>query len=227
MITSDQVDSASVCPLCGTSSHTNESCSWTCTLFRCSKCGLVHTWPLAESQSLYEEAYTENGGYNSYLHLAKEANQGEQQLMWAMRCFLKSATVTGTLLDVGCSVGSFMQAAQQRGWLVAGVEISAKAGNIAITLTGAPVHVGTITDFSVASKFDVLTAWEVLEHIAKPLEFMQSVTALLKNGGTLAISVPNWESPWMQRSLLAEHWPPTTLHTGAEILSTACSMRLD
>jgi 2-polyprenyl-3-methyl-5-hydroxy-6-metoxy-1,4-benzoquinol methylase len=125
-----------------------------------------------------------------------------------MRNLLGAVKPIGHLLDIGCSTGLFLFQAKRRGWHVTGLEVSGRAAALARELTGAPVYVGAIEEFRPPQQFDVVTAWEVLEHVVDPVAFIQVTTALLRPGGTLALSVPNWNSPWMRRSTRHEHWPP-------------------
>ncbi|MDQ7030854.1 MAG: class I SAM-dependent methyltransferase [Ardenticatenia bacterium] len=94
------------------------------------------------------------------------------------------------------------------GWQVAGIEVSKQAAAIARKLTGAPIWVGSVNEFHSDKTFDAITAWEVLEHLPDPADVIEILVGLLKPGGFLALSVPNWSSPWMRSSAKNEHWPP-------------------
>lgn len=158
---------------------------------------------------LYEQAYgSATHQYAEYHDLAEKAHRGEIRETWAMRQFFRRAAASGTLLDVGCSTGSFLFAARKHGWKVAGVEISPSAAHVAKQLTGAAITVGTVTDHVVDITYDAVTAWEVLEHVMEPRAFVAACVDLLAPGGAFAISVPNWGSPWMRNSPHSEHWPP-------------------
>ena len=196
----------SACPLCGSGSHPPEHLRHS--LLRCSSCGLVYAGSFGDSPQLYDDAYNVAGEYDEYLRLAEEAAQGKLHLMWGMRRFFDENRNPGRLLDVGCSTGRFMLAAKRRGWETAGVEIAPTAAEVARRLTGAPVHAGTLPELEKTETFDAVTAWEVLEHVTKPADFIARAVAVVRPGGRLCISVPNWESPWMRVSPLAEHWPP-------------------
>jgi SAM-dependent methyltransferase len=105
-----------------------------------------------------------------------------------------------------------MRSAQRRGWQVAGLEVSKAAADTAARLTGAPISVGTLDTFRPSAAYDSVTAWEVLEHIPDPHDFISRAKELLVPRGMLALSVPNWNSPWMKSSTNPQHWPPFHLN---------------
>ncbi len=196
------------CPLCQGMEGIQELSRSHYQIVRCRYCELLYAWPFETPNTLYDDAYAEHGDYSDYLSVASEAQSGRMHLTWAMRYFLRTVPPHGRLLDIGCSTGIFLLAAQQQDWQVAGLEISRRAAAVAHDLTGAPIFTESITDFHPEAVFDAITAWEVLEHVSDPVGFMKSSIALLRSGGVFAISVPNWNSPWMRHSNKREHWPP-------------------
>lgn len=194
------------CPVCEAQGGRLELHRESHSILRCNSCGLVYAWPRGASPGLYELAYGVGGTYKKYIPSGH--NGLNFHATWAMRHFLRDIKPHGDLLDIGCSTGGFMLFAQQKGWQVMGVEVSEKAASLARDLTGASVFAGTLTDFKVNKLFDAITMWETLEHVAEPVDFLQSTLRLLKTGGVLALSTPNWGSPWTRKSVNPEHWPP-------------------
>jgi SAM-dependent methyltransferase len=97
----------------------------------------------------------------------------------------------GRLLDVGCGEGSFLNAAAE-GYDVYGVELDAEAAARAEQLLPGRITTGTLDDLPAhLAPFDVVTLFEVLEHVADPLETLRACQTLLKPGGMVVISVPN------------------------------------
>lgn len=188
------------CPLCREQKHTLHYVQGTTRLVRCSSCRLVFAIPLHVDVELYEAAYKDAGEYREYL--------GQFHATWSMRQFLRRVPARGQLLDIGCATGGFMQAAQQQGWQVAGIEIATRAAELARQTTQAPVVAGTLADYQADGELDAITAWEVIEHVPDPLDLLRRATGLLRSGGVLGLSVPNWQSPWMRRSRQVQHWPP-------------------
>ncbi len=103
----------------------------------------------------------------------------------------------GELLDIGCGTGNFLAAARDAGYSVSGTELDRNAARFAKDKLGLPRVFGlTISEFAekyAGEKFDVVTFFEVLEHQAAPVEFVEQVKSCLRPGGFIALSVPNRE----------------------------------
>ncbi len=102
-------------------------------------------------------------------------------------------TGTGRLLDVGCGLGYFLERAGAAGWDVAGVEPSAAWANVAAERIGPQrVLAGTADDPALdGQRFDLITAWDVIEHVFDPLPFLSRLARLLADGGRLFLRTPN------------------------------------
>jgi SAM-dependent methyltransferase len=103
----------------------------------------------------------------------------------------------GELLDIGCGTGNFMAAARATGYAVSGMELDRNAARFAKEKLGLPRVLGlTVSEFAekyTGEQFDVVTFFEVLEHQASPVEFLQKVKSCVRPGGYIALSVPNRE----------------------------------
>ena len=110
------------------------------------------------------------------------------------------------LLEAGCGSGDFLQAAQARGCDVAGVEFSPHASANANKLLGSErVFVGTLADVPAArGPFDVVCAFDVIEHVRKPQEFLELAAKLLRPGGIVFIVTPALDS-WSAR-VMGQRW---------------------
>jgi SAM-dependent methyltransferase len=100
------------------------------------------------------------------------------------------------LLDVGCGTGQFVQAACQAGYRARGLDLSGAQLEVARRrFRGIQVHAGRLHDYARTAppgSFDVVTAFQVLEHVADPVAFLADLRRLLRAGGYLAIGVPAW-----------------------------------
>ncbi|MDQ6709427.1 MAG: class I SAM-dependent methyltransferase [Candidatus Dormibacteraeota bacterium] len=96
----------------------------------------------------------------------------------------------GRVLDVGCATGDFLDVARQRGWDVLGVDPS-PARDQAVA-AGLPIVGMTIHDADVApGSVDLITFWDVLEHIGNPGADLHHALTLLSPGGVVAATVPD------------------------------------
>lgn len=115
----------------------------------------------------------------------------ENEFIWRLNLIRLFILEGGNLLDVGCATGKFLAMARDIGWHVYGVEVSQYAAEMAASL-GIPVHCGTIENNPYpAGFFDLITVFDVLEHLIDLKTFMREVKRLLKPGGHLLIYSPN------------------------------------
>ena len=102
---------------------------------------------------------------------------------------------SGALLDLGCSSGAFLQSLGGKDWKLFGVEMSAESANQAKARTGATVFTGDILDADFApNSFDVITCFDVFEHLYQPRSVITKVAEWLRPGGIFYVLVPNIDS---------------------------------
>ena len=89
----------------------------------------------------------------------------------------------GRLLDVGCAAGFFLAEAR-RHYDVQGVELSRWSSAYARDRLGLPVVTGTLADAAAAGGvvFDVVTLWDVIEHVPEPVALLADAARVLKLG---------------------------------------------
>jgi SAM-dependent methyltransferase len=111
----------------------------------------------------------------------------------------------GALLDLGCSSGAFLEFIKGQSWELYGIEMSADCAGRAEARTGANVFVGDIPDAQFPQEsFDVITCFDVLEHLYEPLKVMAKVREWLKPGGVFYVQVPNIDSA--EARLFGTYW---------------------
>ncbi|MCX5758536.1 MAG: methyltransferase domain-containing protein [Candidatus Hydrogenedentes bacterium] len=98
---------------------------------------------------------------------------------------------SGTLLDVGCSVGTFLRAAKERGWKVQGLDLGEAACRRTAEALECPVHCGVLETVDLPDgAFDVIHASQVIEHVIEPQRFLAAARRLLRPGGALLLAAP-------------------------------------
>jgi len=115
---------------------------------------------------------------------------------WNYQQFLKEGRLYGQkLLDVGCGTGVFLSKAQSIGYEVTGIDFDRRSISLARESFGLDnvyaLSLEEFTNLTPAKKYDVVTFFEVLEHIENPRRFLQLIKEVLKPGGYIALSVPN------------------------------------
>jgi SAM-dependent methyltransferase len=117
------------------------------------------------------------------------------------------------LLDLGCGVGRFCHAAHSVGWRVVGADVSEKAVEAGRKRAPFPLRHATAEELvSGQERFDAVTAFEVLEHLARPKEFLQQAGALTTPGGIVFCTVPNWDCELVQTATRPDWIPPVHLN---------------
>jgi len=213
------------CPLCGNSlfaplrSRTGSVHSKMASLHRCRTCGLVSVREMPPADALrdvYGEAYFRNArsdevGYDDYeadrYCISRTADRRLDMIEW-------HTSHRGRLLDVGCALGFFVEAASRRGWAAEGLDISEHATSYAREVLGVEARTGTLhTAGYEPGTFDVITAWDVIEHVPDPVAELRYMRTLLREGGLLVLSTPDigsrvaklTGSRWMGFKLAEEH----------------------
>lgn len=97
----------------------------------------------------------------------------------------------GRLLELGSSVGLFLEEAQKKGWNVTGIEPSIWATEQARS-RGLDVFTGTLDEFRPErAEFDVVALWDVFEHLVDPMESLAKLRRLLRPNGVLCLTTVN------------------------------------
>jgi SAM-dependent methyltransferase len=159
--------------------------------FRCQNCQLLFVHPAYDAREIYDETYFKGGshgfGFSNYeIDKIASSKYLTKLLKWALR---ESKGESQRLLDVGAANGFFLTICNNEGIEAEGVEISQEAVNWAEKL-GRKVTCSTIEDFKTYRKYEIISALDVLEHISRPVEFIQSIRELLAEKGIFLINVP-------------------------------------
>ncbi len=101
---------------------------------------------------------------------------------------------TGRILDIGCGDGYFLEEARKMGWEVYGTEYTDAAIEVC-TEKGIQMHQGQLKPANYGSDyFDVITSFEVIEHINNPIEEVQNIRSVLRKGGIFYLTTPNFNA---------------------------------
>ena len=95
-------------------------------------------------------------------------------------------------LDIGCNRGLLLEAVRRLGWEPVGIEIASEAAGRARRQWGLAVH-DSLDALEAGARFDMITAWHVLEHTTDPVGFLRAAAARLAPGGALALQVPAYD----------------------------------
>jgi 2-polyprenyl-3-methyl-5-hydroxy-6-metoxy-1,4-benzoquinol methylase len=140
----------------------------------------------------------------------------------------------GRLLDFGCGGGSFLAEMAEDGWQVTGIDTSIETVHAIRKNLGCDALAGSLPHPDLAPcSFDVITMWQSLEHVHRPLEVLRAAYELLVPGGKLIVAVPNYDgqsSRWFGENWFGLDLPRHLIHftpaTLAEMLQAA-GFRID
>jgi SAM-dependent methyltransferase len=202
------------CPACETTAEpeTLELAGYR--MYRCPRCGLRFTPEAFHRAVDYDQVYQSAEYESDQVQAVQELDAHELGQHPTYRAFFEQVrhSPRARLLDVGCGVGRFGVAAHARGWDVTGVDVSELAIATGRALAPFPMRVANIDDLAEeGERFDVITAFEVLEHLSSPVDFLRDTQRLLKPGGQAFFTVPNWESRTVQTSSRPDWLPPIHL----------------
>lgn len=171
-------------------------------IFVCRGCGLACSKPpvdLSDIEDLYRDV--EDPEY-----FASELERRDSFRATLARLeSLRRVRPPGRLLEIGSSVGLFLDEARKRGWDAFGIEPSRWAAESARG-RGLSVFNGTLDEFvAEGGPFDVIVSWDVWEHLEDPLGALGRAYELLKPGGLLVFTTVNLGG--LGRKLFRGRWP--------------------
>lgn len=178
---------------------------------RCSACGVAFRNEPPSATSAPREASDVEEVVEDVLEAAPALGRFEpliaslgHRLRRARARRLARGIVAGRALDVGCGRGRTLRALMEAGWTVVGVEID-PASAAEARARGLTVHEGALEDqrFDDAS-FDLVTLFRVLEEMPRPHETLREIHRILRPGGRLIVSVPNFGK--LQEHLFGKEW---------------------
>ena len=156
-------------------------------VLECNQCGLVF---LSSFEHIQDSHYAHSGMHGNELPdftdwLIESAPDDERRLN-----FLKPKLVGKELLDFGCGAGGFLSKARHVAANVTGLEPELRLQHYFKKL-GLKVYTTLGDGLAEGSKFDVITAFHVIEHLPDPRSILVQLAGLLNPGGELIIEVPN------------------------------------
>ena len=170
------------------------------TIVKCQNCGLVYTNPRFTGDEILDSyAAVEDPLY------LEERDGRVLTFERHLRPLEKIKAPPGKLVDVGAYTGVFVEIAAQHGWDAYGVEPSQWAVEQARE-RGLHMIEGTLASPELAdATFDVVTMWDVIEHVADPLGELRQADRLLKPGGLLVVHTMDIDSRFAR--LMGGRWP--------------------
>jgi SAM-dependent methyltransferase len=204
----------SKCPICNSSSFseyletedyffTKEKFS----LSKCDSCDFVFTNPVPSFKEIgayyaTEKYYSHNskskGIISSIYSGVREVNLKNKYKI------VSEFKDGGSILDIGCGTGEFLNYGKKKSWKVKGIEPNENARKFIQDNYGIDVEDEPGLKTLKNNSFDVVSMWHVLEHVYDLNDRMQSIKNLLKDDGVAIIALPMIDSPDSKK--FGKHW---------------------
>lgn len=159
---------------------------------QCNICGLVYRNPRFLSKPDRESDSVRN--YGDYVTMEERVSIARERIFRKTLLGLekKIKNPDRCILDIGCGQGYFLKAAKEKGWQVQGVEPVKSAceyakQKFAIDIVNATIEEARFKDNS----FDVVSMWNVLDHVSDPLGILSEIRRSLKPNGIIVARIPN------------------------------------
>ena len=191
------------CPLCG-SAHVRPFMTATdnghlrrtdisLPVHRCESCDIffLNPPPPAEiGQQYFADAYA-----NEKSNLYYDDSFKERTSRLRLELFGRYGATSGRLLDVGCGKAQFVEVARKAGWDAWGVELDEGACEYAREHYGLQTVLnGTMSHPALPPEFDVVTLWDVIEHVPDPVDVLRQAAQRLRSGGIIFVRTANIRS---------------------------------
>ena len=173
--------------------------------FRCPSCATIFQNPVPKIADMKEYANSEytQGLYKAYLQARELKYATFRERVRHMR----ARSQGGRLLDVGCASGFLIDIALASGFDAYGIDFSEAAVQAASEQAAPRIRVADVNEIEATSgrPFDVVTAFDIVEHTLDPMEFIRGLRACLVPGGLLVVTTP--DTRHFLRYLMGSRWP--------------------
>ena len=227
----NEIEQAIACPLCGAREHVPVESFGRFAVVRCAVCTLEFSDPLEYDRKDYDLAYRTPASSEFMVPALKwlaEASADLDEARWMLFSaqlevleWLQENMPKASILDVGCGAGWFLARARQLGFPAAGVEVGSAPVKL-LQQKGFRVVCGSLDSVPADWKPDVVTLFEVLEHLPNPAGFIEQIREQFPRSAFL-LSVPSpkrWTKAGHHRDL-ADYPPNHLTRWNPESLSRA------
>lgn len=186
------------CPCCNSNSYKFKFEKDNLNVVECNDCQIIYVNPIFDLQK-YQDTY-ESIDYQSIVkklgeqsHIYRKNRFGKERYEFITQ--YHNDGLPKRVLDIGCSTGFLLDYfnEQKSGWLAEGIELNPSAYQFGID-RGLQIHNVSIENFKVNEKYSAITLFDVLEHLADPIQVLGKIKDMLHDGGNIFIYVPNYNS---------------------------------
>ena len=183
------------CPACQCEKATYELTKFDIELVTCSECNLrYHTRIPANNNDIYGDPVYIKGSQgvwaNDYEYRKERFGRERVGILSGVIGSLKGLSI----LDVGCGSGYFLECAEEEGAICSGLEISSDIREWTSQRLGIEIFDRSLEELESDTRYDIITIFDLIEHVEKPVELLLNANRLLKKNGHIFIYTPNFDS---------------------------------
>ncbi len=160
----------------------------------CKECTFAWQYPLnltkQQSVEFFETAYADEGNTHSDYFIPEY----KSEIAKLELDFVAKLPIEGrSILDIGAGAGNFAEIAAKNDWTVTAVDPALNIERLSNNPNIIAIK-GTTDQITKGQLFDVVTLWDVIEHVPSPQKFISNITKYIKEGGWLVIETGNYKS---------------------------------
>jgi 2-polyprenyl-3-methyl-5-hydroxy-6-metoxy-1,4-benzoquinol methylase len=195
------------CPLCNENNYKVEYRIIEWVIAKCNNCGFVYVNPRLQKNEilkLYVNDYFDNTDIG-YLHYKENAvfrkKNFEKWVADALPFITQKENYQA--LDIGCAAGYCLEIFETHSWNTYGLELNQEYAS-QLTNRNYKIYKYPLLQEAFAEKFDIITLFDVAEHLTDLKENFSKLHSILSDDGTVVIITPNYNS--LQRKILGKRW---------------------
>jgi 2-polyprenyl-3-methyl-5-hydroxy-6-metoxy-1,4-benzoquinol methylase len=199
------------CPICKNNKYSIELNKFNINIYGCQKCGHRYSSKIPNN---VEDVYSDKGYLPEMIEAVdKESDYRKERFGNERYELIKKFAKGNKLLDIGCGVGHYLEIAIKNNFEAYGQELGKDLAKWTREHLGITVYDEPIDKIQTDILFNVITIFDVIEHVIDPIKFISDAKRLLAKDGIILILTPNFDS--VAITIMKEKWqvicPPSHL----------------
>lgn len=176
-----------VCPVCGSGDHRIIFQKNGGIYVTCDGCSMIFLNPVFKDEHLVR--YYQNNNCNQALAHDSESEFYRRIYSTGLE-LIAAVKAEGSILDIGCSSGLFLDVAKENKYVTHGIELNKVEVEIARS-KGHPVWDKPLDQCKSKNTFDIITLWDVFEHIKDGASYLKDLRSRLRKDGLVFLQIPS------------------------------------
>lgn len=174
-------------------------------LVSCTNCTLIYVNPQIQ-ENIILNAYSDDIDEKFISQNKSRIITFTRYINWFCNFLKMKPNKNIKLLDIGCAGGAFLFAAQEMGFSVIGVEPNKWLAKKGEEMYDVKIIPSSLEEAKLDNnKFDIISLWDVIEHLPNPSKVLTNISKVLSYNGYLIINFPNYDS--LARKIMGFKWP--------------------